>query len=70
MELLNLIKNAKGLSGLLLAGWGAYALKLVEDIEQPFREYGLALCLSAMFLGVVVAGAQLIQILIRTPPKD
>ena len=65
MDLVNLIKNAKGLSGLLMASWGVYALKYVQAIDPPFREYGLALCLIAMFLGVMVAGVQLIRILLK-----
>ena len=61
MEFLQLLKLAKGLTGLLLATWGVYALQPVSVLGSPFREAALTICLVAMVLGVVGAAIQLFR---------
>jgi hypothetical protein len=61
VNFLALLKQAKGLSGLLLATWGVYALNLLKVADEPVRTVGLWVGLFAMLVGVLIALFQLIR---------
>jgi hypothetical protein len=61
VDLLQILKLAKGLTGLVLASWGVYALQYVAGLASPYHEIALSLCMVAMFLGIIAAGVQVFR---------